>query len=384
MWFAAGKAACPVHLCPTVGVRMIAFQGRRAWRIENEQLRITILECGGHIAEIVCKSAAEINPLWTQDRPTIDSDQFDPDVHGPIYGIDAEARLISGLMGHNLCFPSWGAPSASEHAAGMTFHGESNILRWEQLAGAADSLRLGVTTPNCSIRFERELQCAGNVVYVSETVTNLSAWDRPVGWCEHVSLGPPFVEARWTRFESNLTRGFRTADPSLAEFAWPQGRGTTPCVLTEFSTTQHADLVNSFLIDPSSELGYFVAWHPRLSLLFGYVFLRREFPWMNVWEDHSISRQVRGMEFSNTPIDGTLRQFAEKPRIWGVPAFDWLDAKGILRKSYAAFAIGVPADFKGVAEVAIAGAKLTIREKLTGGALVLDWAPYACHGMAGL
>jgi len=363
---------------------MDTFQGRKAWRIESEFLRVTILECGGHVAEIVCKSAGEINPLWTQDRPTIDSDQFDREIHGPIYGIDAEARLMSGLAGHNLCFPYWGAPSASEEAAGMTFHGESNILRWEKLAFKPRSLNLGVTLPNCSIGFERDIRCVGNVIYFSETATNLSAWDCPVGWCEHVTLGSPFLQAGHTLIEANLTRGFRTADESLNEFLWPEGRGALSCVLTRFSSAPHADLVNSFLIDPSKQLGYFVAWHPKLCLLFGYVFLRQEFPWMNVWEDHTDSRQTRGMEFSNTPIDGTLKKLAQKSSIWGVPVYDWLDARGTLRKSYAAFATAIPANFRGVADVAVAGDKLHIKEIATGRLLALDWAPGKSHGMSGL
>ncbi len=354
---------------------MIAYEGRPAWRIETEQLRVTMMECGGHVAEIVCKAAGEVNPLWIQNRPTIDSDHFDPAIHGPIYGTDSEARVISGLMGHNLCFPYWGRPSASEETAGMTFHGESNILRWEKLGEGPDSLKLGVTLPNCSIRFEREIRCAQSVVHFSEAATNLCAWDRPVGWCEHVTLGPPFLEAGSTAIAANLTRGFRNGDNSGSEFQWPTGQGSIPCLLTGFSAAQHSDLVNCFLVDPAAEVGYFAAWHPRLRLLFGYVFPRQEFPWMNVWEDHSASRQTRGMEFSNTPIDGTKKQLLRKTEIWGVPAYDWLDAKSTLRKSYAAFATGTPEGFGGVANVGVAGGKLNIVDKRTGNTLALDWAP---------
>jgi hypothetical protein len=183
--------------------------------------------------------------------------------------------------------------------------------------------------------------------------------------------------------ESNLTRGFRTGEECSTEFSWPEGHGALPCVLTRFSAAPHADLVNSFLIDPSAELGYFVAWHPKLCLLFGYVFLRQEFPWMNVWEDHTDSRQARGMEFSNTPIDGTLKKLALTSSIWRVPVYDWLDAKGTLRKSFAAFATAIPEDFEGVGDVAIVGGKLNIKENSTGSLLALDWAPDSHHGMAG-
>ncbi len=88
--------------------------GRPAWTIETEQIRVSVTECGAHVAEIVLKHCDEVNPLWIQNRPSIDSDQFDPAIHGTTYGTGYEARLISGLVGHNLYFPFWGNPSAHE------------------------------------------------------------------------------------------------------------------------------------------------------------------------------------------------------------------------------------------------------------------------------
>jgi hypothetical protein len=107
-----------------------SYLGRSAWQLESECLRASVLESGGHFAELVLKSGAEVNPLWTQSRPTIDSDSYDPLIHGGLYGTAPESRLLSGLAGHNLCFPFWGNPSPAEVIAGMTFHGETNIRRW--------------------------------------------------------------------------------------------------------------------------------------------------------------------------------------------------------------------------------------------------------------
>jgi len=39
------------------------FRGRRAAVIENRHLRLTVLEGGGHIAEIADKET-DVNPLW--------------------------------------------------------------------------------------------------------------------------------------------------------------------------------------------------------------------------------------------------------------------------------------------------------------------------------
>ncbi len=70
--------------------------GRSCWIIDSSHLRVTVLESGGHIAAITLQKGPNVNPLWIQSRPTIDSDQFDPKIHGPIYGNDSEAKLISG------------------------------------------------------------------------------------------------------------------------------------------------------------------------------------------------------------------------------------------------------------------------------------------------
>src|SRR6266853_3014546 len=86
-------------------VRTGRFQNRESWVIETPILRVSIMQSGGHIAEIVLKGGAEVNPLWVQNRPTLDAEQYDPAKHEKLYGGGPGARLMAGLVGHNLCFP---------------------------------------------------------------------------------------------------------------------------------------------------------------------------------------------------------------------------------------------------------------------------------------
>ena len=44
------------------------YRGRRAVVIEDEAVRVTVLEEGGHIAEIFDKRSG-VNPLWTPPAP---------------------------------------------------------------------------------------------------------------------------------------------------------------------------------------------------------------------------------------------------------------------------------------------------------------------------
>ena len=61
------------------GIRLAIdrYRGRRAATIENADLRVTVLQEGGHIAEILDK-AAGVNPLWTPPWPTIEPSAFGP------------------------------------------------------------------------------------------------------------------------------------------------------------------------------------------------------------------------------------------------------------------------------------------------------------------
>ena len=319
-----------------------SFHSRACWTIENTDIRVTVIKSGGHIAALVLKDGPELNPLWVQDRPTIDSDQYDPAIHGATYGAGPEARLLSGLLGHNLCFPYWGDPSGAEHHAGMTYHGETNIVRWEEVRSSRDSLVITALLPESSLRFTRTLECSGQSVLCESVAENLSAWDRPVAWCEHVTFGPPFLEPGVTRFEASVTRGFRTGEDSQAAFFWPEGRGTIPCDLSVCSRIQHSQLVNSFLVDPAKEFGRFTASHAGRGLAVEYEFRREEFPWLNVWENYEDKALTRGMEFSNTPVHGTMKRLMQTPTIRGTPAYDWLDAKSKLVKRFKAIIKRVP------------------------------------------
>ena len=104
----------------------------------------------------------------------------------------------------------------------------------------------------------------------------------------------------------------------------------------------------------------------------GYIFDRREFPWMNVWESNDKLRQTRGMEFSNTPIDGTMRQLAKTTEIWGDPVYDWLGAKNSLSKRYAAFVSSIPPNFRGVEDIRHLSGALEIVERATGNTIRLS------------
>src|SRR5215212_9044809 len=127
------------------------FRGRRAAMIENGALRLTVLEGGGHIAELVDKETG-VSPLWIPPWPSIEPSAWCPGADST-YGSGADARLLAGIMGHNLCLDIFGGPSAEEQAAGLDPHGEASVATYE-IAAATRKLTLGAALPQAQLRVE--------------------------------------------------------------------------------------------------------------------------------------------------------------------------------------------------------------------------------------
>ena len=146
-------ATCPVWI----------YRGRRAVRIENEALRLTVLEEGGHIAEILDK-ASGVNPLWTPPWPSMAPSRYDRARH-PKYGGGVDAALLAGIMGHNLCLDIFGGPSDAEAAAGLPVHGEASLVRYE-IESSAQTIVQSAKLSLANLRVERRLQLAGRSVLI--------------------------------------------------------------------------------------------------------------------------------------------------------------------------------------------------------------------------
>jgi hypothetical protein len=215
------------------------------------------------------------------------------------------------------------------------------------------------------------------VAYFEETGINQAAWDRPLGWCEHVTIGPPFLEKGVTIFDASLTRGRSSEPKEPGEVAWPTGLagGQKIDLRTVRDVPRHVDFVQNFLVDPSREYGFFTATHPGKGLVVGYVFRRNDFRWLNIWEANNPDMLTRGMEFSNTPIHGTAKALYEAKPLFDTPLFEWLEGKGQIKKRFAAFITRVPAGFKGVADVRVRGEKLVIMERGSDRTVSIAWQP---------
>src|SRR5262245_34477478 len=100
------------------------FHDRKAVSIENDQLRVTVLVEGGHIAELLDKRTG-VNPLWVPHWPSLEPSALTRD-RWDAYGGSADGPLLSAIMGHNLCLDIFGGPSPEEIDAGLSAHGEGS------------------------------------------------------------------------------------------------------------------------------------------------------------------------------------------------------------------------------------------------------------------
>jgi hypothetical protein len=318
-----------------------SYRGRRAESIENNDLQVTVLLEGGHIAAIRDKRTG-MNPLWTPRWPSIEPSRYDA-ARDVTYGGTVEAKLLAGIMGHNLCLDIFGGPSAEEAAAGLPVHGEASIALYD-LELTATGMVARAHLPLASLQIERRLELHDRAVRIRESVQNLGGTDRPVGWTQHVTLGPPFLEKGVTEFRASATRSrvqestFGAADYLVpaADFDWPHAPRLEGGLadLRVYTNAEVSSAYTAHLMDPGQDNSFFVAFSPGIRLAFGYVWRRTDFPWLGIWEENGSRAPVpwnsqtltRGMEFGVSPFAETRREMIERGRLFDVPTFRWIPA----------------------------------------------------------
>lgn len=334
-------------------MRETTYRNRSAAQIESAELTVTVLQEGGHIAAITDR-ATGVNPLWTPPWPSIEPSSYSPDAH-PEYGRGIESRLLAGIMGHNVCLDIFGPPSDTEAAAGLDVHGEASTAPY-LFAQDEDALVCHADLLEANLGFTRRIRLEGRTLRIHETVDNMSGTDRPIGWTQHVTLGPPFLEKGRTRFRVTGTRS-RVFEGDFAppgrgwqrpgaDFEWPRvplvSGGTGD--LTVFTNAPASAGFTTTLMDPSLENVYFIAWSPSQEMALAYEWRRTDFPWLGRWEENLSREQAPwngrtialGMEFGASPMPEPRRSMIERGRLFDTPVFRWIPARQRVEVEYRA------------------------------------------------
>ena len=329
------------------------FLNREALQLETKALRVTVLTGGGHIAEILHKKTG-VNPLWIPPWPSIEPSEYNPQQHHQ-YGLSVDSKLLCGIMGHSLCLDFFGPPSNEELSHGISVHGEASVVAYSGKVRDGE-LFLSADLPHSMLRVARVIQIQDDErVRFRESIENLSTKDRAIGWTQHVSLGPPFLEAGSTKLTIRAERsrvfesdGFDSGKLIRgADFEWPHAPRLTGdnADLSVFAADARNSSFTAHLMDRSIPTASFTTYSSGTQLLFGYEWHRSDFPWLGVWEE-SYSRQnppwngkvaAYGLEFGVSPFPEGRTRMMQRETMFGVPAFRWL--KGLERVSveYSAF-----------------------------------------------
>ena len=375
------------------------FHGRHAYVLENGRMRVSALQGGGHLAEIRLKSSdplKRINPMRVPHFPTIEPWEYEPAKHDPLYGGRADRWLQAGYMGHLLNFPTFGDPSERETNNRLGTHGEALMARWQkervQVTRDSVSLEYSAHLPKTMYNVVRTLRLlAGEtVLYIEESVENLTAFDRPAHWVEHVTFGPPFAEPDKNILDMSATKGEVRPLGSPANslqgkrIEWPIGTSYDGKMvsLRQMQARPNSHTYYGVLMDPEREKSYLAVHHKDYQILIGYIWQTEDFPWLGDWQENQHATLppwkgnviARGLEFGTTPFEGTMKAVVEEGKVYGVPIYRWIGGRERLTVRYVAFLAEIPEGYNGVADVEVRDGKIHITEHKTGRAISLNSA----------
>lgn len=362
----------------------VRWKGRPAYLLSNDTLGCVLLQGGGHIAELR-HSQSRVNVLWEAPWQTIDPQSFSYEQHAQAYGHAPAGKFLCGFTGHALALPFFGMPSESEAAQGLPLHGEASSREWEIADCVASrdfaELEARVHLPAYGLTFRRTLHvnAGSEAVRVEETVRNLRGVDAQVQWVEHVTFGEPFFRTGDATLSVPVQRAItwprgyeeRAALLDNAEFQWPHAPaadGGTVDLSAGFVQTNKG-FVGALQLDESREHA-FIAIHNRTeNLVAGYVFDRRLFPWVALWEEN-LARdyapwngrtRARGVEFGTSPMPLGLRQALDSGPLFGTPVLTRIPAEREVSTTYYMFVAPVPATWDGVRDVQLESGQIVVR-----------------------
>ena len=357
-----------------------SYHGRRVWPLQNGKMKVLIAPGGGHIASMTLNSGrgSGLNPLWLPPWKSTEPGRWRQS--GGYYGDPPGAQLLSTIMGHNICVDFFGSPSAPETAAGLSAHGEAPAINWTLQNRTQNRITYATTLPHAQMRVSRTVTLVPNstALWIQESVTNLSALDRPFGWQQHPTMGPPFLAAGETFFDMPATwsivypKEFSTGERLRrgAQFQWPDAPGSDGDTvdLRSFPPSRPNSDYTASIIDPSRQWGYFTAINPRRGLLIGYVWPRKDWPWVGNWEENRFrsgnpwrgKAVARGFEFGTTPFPDSRRDAVTMAKLHNTPTYRWISAKAKQTVGYGAFLAPVPPGATGVRDVQVEGNRIRI------------------------
>ena len=354
--------------------RATQFENRDALAVENDKVELLIFPKGGAFASLTLKDdVAKMNAMWN-----------------PYAGARAanQPARFGDSTGHFLCVDGFGGTSKEEAAAGFQGHGEAHRLDWEKTSagreGNGTQVSFRVTLPKVQEVLTRKVSLLDGeqVIAVDSELESLLAFDRPVNWAEHATIGSPFLSPGVTVVDASVGRcqtrpretptGRRPDGNRLVgaqEFTYPnaptKAGGTTNlrAVPAEPNSMDHTGCA----FDPARKHVFVTAIRKDKGLVFGYLLRREEYPWLQEWMNYTHPQNLaRGLEFGTQPYDLPRRVVVDMNNLFGVPTYRWLPAKSKISTRFLMFYAHAPAGFEQVDDVRLEAGKLILVDRKSG------------------
>ena len=317
--------------------------------IKNDKLELSVQNPGGAFTKLLLLAdPAQTNPMW---------------------------KGSGNYQGHFLCLDGFGPTSKEEQAAGLPGHGEAVRQSWTQSAPGVFSTRLPLLHEAITRRIT--LLPGEQVITVETTVTNELAFDRPLNWAEHGTIGAPFLTPGQTVVDASvgrcLTRPDEKGGPKATlnagvEFTYPHvplrngGTRNLRSVPPGANSLDHTGCT----IDPNRTHGFVTALHLDKRLVFGYYFPRADYPWLQEWHNYPASGELsRGLEFGTQPFDVSRREAISLGKLFDLPTYRWLPAKSQVSAAFHMFYAAIPPGFDQVDDVRHADGYLVLTNNAT-------------------
>jgi hypothetical protein len=363
-----------------IGASRVKWRGRHAIRLSNEEIELTALNGGGHIAEfrfVPDAGRSQANMLWESPWEGAMPGTLQARRLAGKYGPKGVGEFLVSYTGHALCLDYFGMPSGDEVGQGLPLHGEAAGQNWRVIHGAARSgatlATWRVKLPSAGLAFERELALGKgeSVAVFHESVTNQRDADHYFHWVQHVTFGAPLLDPECSRVflsgSQAKTWPLGYEGKSLAsadrEFYWPNApreREGTADLSIPFAE-RGTGFVVSVLLDVNRTIQFVAALNWQLGLIFGYLFRREDFPWVAVWEENCArdyapwkgTTQARGMEFGTTPMPIGKEAIFLAGQLFDTPGWKRIPSRATQTVVYAAFLAEVPKSWRGVQDIQI-------------------------------
>lgn len=335
-------------------------------------MEVLLLQGGGHVAELrlIPGAGPTVNCLWEASWHTADPDDTDFHMLAEAYGSDPVGPFLASYTGHALCLDIFGPPSPEEASMRVPLHGEAAVQNWH-LEPTADGCVARVALPSAQLEFERTVSLARgtSVLFVTERVENRNSQEREIHWVQHLSLGPPLLSAEHSSIYASLDQamtwplgyeGHELFRDNLA-FEWPMALSVDGGKVNLETPFQYcgSGFVVAARVQPEREIAYIAVLNRKLGLALVYCFLRKDFPWIAIWEENCARpyapwngvTRVRGMEFGTTPMPIGRNAIRERGNLFETPGSRFIPSGSAVRARYIACIVQVPSSWSAIREI---------------------------------